>query len=328
MTSDLHSEASITEGTPVGVRESAPICLLCGGPPEATQSLNTETIRKLWAALDVQLSPAALETLPSGAVVLWRCQRCGFKYHDPRTAGNALFYAELEQRRKGYYPDTRWEFIRAITFAREHGLRSVLDVGCGSGAFLDLAKAAGMETFGLDFNRPAVEGCVRKGHAAFSATFSEFAERFPNKKFDLITAFQVVEHVPSPVQFLRDAASLAGSGGYISVAVPGEDGVYRLCPGEPHLWPPHHISRWRKKDLVELGRLCDLKVINSGAEALYGADILLFWELHNRLAPVLGAKPYPGKGILPRLVSFIYRKTGARHYFPHWGKSLLAFYQK
>jgi len=328
MTSDRHSEALISSGAPPASRESAPACLLCAGPPEATESLDSETIRGLWTVLDVNLSPAALETLPSGSVVLWRCPRCGFKYHDPRTAGNAGFYAELEQRRKGYYPSTRWECIKTIAFAKGRRLRSVLDVGCGSGAFLDLAKAAGMETFGLDLNTHAVEECARKGHAVFPATFSEFAERFPNKKFDLVTAFQVLEHVPSPVQFLRDAASLAGSGGYISVAVPTEDGIYRLCPGEPHLWPPHHVSRWRKKDLAELGRLCDLKLIKLGAEALYGADILMFWELHNRLANVLGTKRYPGKGILPRLISFVYRKSGARHYLPHWGKSVFAFYQK
>src|SRR5436190_5582458 len=328
MTSDRHSEALLARGALPESREPAPACLLCGGPPEATKSLDSETIRRLWAVLDVNLSPAALETLPSGPVVLWRCQKCGFKYHDPRTAGNALFYAELEQRRKGYYPSVSWDFLRTIAFAKERGLRSVLDVGCGSGAFLDLAKAAGMETFGLDFNTHAVEECVRKGHAVFPATFSEFALRFPNKQCDLITAFQVLEHVPSPVQFLRDASLLADSGAYFSAAVPTEDGIYRLCPGEPHLWPPHHVSRWRKKDLAELGRLCDLKLIKLGAEALYGADILMFWELYNRLAHVLGRKPYPGKSILPRLISFVYRKTGARHYLPQWGKSVFAFYQK
>jgi SAM-dependent methyltransferase len=146
--------------------------------------------------------------------------------------------------------------------------------------------------------------------------------------FDLITFFQVVEHLPDPVTTLKQATALLNPGGYISVAVPSADGVYRLVPWDPHQWPPHHISRWHLKDFGQLARAVPLRLVESGGDILVGSQLEYFWNLHNRLAPALGEPPRWGRETLPAVISFLYRKTGMKFVFPKWGCSIYACFQK
>jgi len=150
----------------------------------------------------------------------------------------------------------------------------------------------------------------------------------PIERFDLITAFQVLEHVSDPVEFLRHAAVLLSAGGYMGVAVPNEHGVVRLCPFDPHQWPPHHISRWRVKDLRHLGKLCGLKIVATGADRLLGGELVYFWKLHNRLASVMNKEEYAGPELVPVMLSFLYRKLGMKFIFPRCGPSIYALYKK
>ncbi len=72
----------------------------------------------------------------------------------------------------------------------------LLDVGCGTGWFLDSAKKSGFQTAGQEFG---------KDLAAFTAkrlgicVWSEPLTKIPvNEMFDVITLFDVIEHVPNP----------------------------------------------------------------------------------------------------------------------------------
>ena len=64
-------------------------------------------------------------------------------------------------------------------------------------------------------------------------------------QFTLVTSFEVMEHVPDPVAFFRDAARLVAPGGHLVISVPHGQGLYRWWTLEPCQWPPHHITHWR-----------------------------------------------------------------------------------
>lgn len=304
-------------------------CLLCNQVDCRTLvALTSAELIRLWAQFGVSFSPGAMGMLESrGIVELQECRGCGFRFFDPALAGQSAFYEDLQRQTGAYYTSFRPEFHWALDVARREGLFNVLDAGCGAGAFLDLARDRGLKTHGLETSPQAAELCRQKGHAVFSGYLADYSRKYPEARFDLVTAFQVIEHVPDPITFLREAAALARPGGGVVLGVPNELRIGRFCPWDPHQWPPHHISRWRPQDLHAVGRRAGFTVARIGMDRMLGNDLYHFWMLHNKLAVTLGRKPYRGGNLLAKCISWVYRKTGMKHFLPRSGATIYAFYR-
>jgi SAM-dependent methyltransferase len=310
---------------PVETHLACPLCAshLLG----QIEQLTGEQIRSLWKVLGFQFSELSLSRIPTDFfVILHKCRQCGFEFFDPSLAGGETFYKEVD--REGYYCPTRPEFARTINFATKNNLKRILDVGCGSGAFLDLAKQAGREAYGIELNKTAAQKARAKGHDVFEDLLHDLDLTKTGGAFDLITLFQVLEHVPNPAQIMKEAAALLNPGGYIAIAVPSAEGIYRLIPYDPHQWPPHHVSRWRIADVRRLAETANMKLTESGGDVLLGAQIEQVLDLHNRFAPVVGCPKRPFGKLLPKMISFVYRKTGLKYIFPKWGSSIYGYFQK
>ncbi len=303
-------------------------CFLCSSDARRTVwRLTGLQVRALWKVLDRHLSEAAFGPLTAECdVVQFECCSCGFRFFNPVLAGGSMFYEELEK--DNYYVERRPEFDFALTVCAREKADSVLDVGGGEGAFLDLARAEGMTTFGLELNPRAAAVAAGKGHRTLNKLLEDVSARDLDGGVQVLTLFQVLEHVPDPRAFIRHCTSLVKKGGIIVVAVPNDRGVHRLLPFDPANMPPHHVSRWRRRDLEYLGETSGLTVFARGADPLYGRGLQDFWLLHNRLAEAIDAPLHPGGQWLPETVSWFYRKLGARHYLPRWGLSIYVAYRK
>lgn len=304
-------------------------CLLCGGTKlSIAQSLTAYQLHDLWThLLKIDFSPLAWELLTNQAAVhLFHCDHCGFQQFDPHLAGNTHFYSELKHA--DYYTPDRPEFAYALEQIQRFKLKKILDVGCGEGAFLDAARKRGCETWGIEFNPATLETLNSKGHRVLREMPVSSPASSENAGFDLITFFQVLEHVPDPVGSLKSAVRMLKPGGHACVSVPHAGGIYRLDPYDPHQWPPHHITRWRKKDLARLLTVSGLRPRELSGETLYGANVLKHWMTHNELAPLVGHESRPGGTWLPRAVSVLYRKLGLKWILPRWGNSIYAWGQK
>jgi SAM-dependent methyltransferase len=308
--------------------DPSPNCPLCGNAKNGVaEQLTGVQLRQLWQRLGHEFTPDAWgQILEHFSVNLYHCRGCGFAFFDPSLTGNEAFYRQLEHAQ--YYTPDRPEFLRTLQFAGKKGLRRILDVGCGSGSFLDLAKQAGHKASGIELNGQAAAKARTKGHVVFEKLLHELNPSQTGGAFDLITLFQVLEHLSDPVGVMKQASAFLTPGGFISIAVPSDEGVYRLTPLDPHQWPPHHVSRWRRKDFAQLARATEMKLVECGGDLLLGSGIEQFWKLHNSLAPVMGRRGYPGGELLPRMISFVYRKTGLKLIFPRWGNSLYGYFQK
>ena len=303
-------------------------CLLCKETRgEIVSQLTGRQLRELWKHSGHEFSNAGLGKITKDfTVFLKRCAGCGFVSSDPSLAGGEQFYHELENI--NYFSSTRQEFVRTIKFAQKHNLKRVLDVGCGTGIFLDQARQAGLQTHGLELNKAVAAVARSEGHDIFGGLLDELAKRPDTPKFELITFNQVVEHLADPVKVLKDAAALLTPNGYISVAVPSAEGVYRLVPWDPSQWPPHHVSRWRIADFEQLSRVLGLKLADRGGDQLMGSELEFFWKMHNRLAGIVGDSPYWGGDKMARFSSLVYRKTGMKYIFSNSGSSIYGFFGK
>jgi SAM-dependent methyltransferase len=302
-------------------------CLLCGSlETTATERMTGLHLRRLWNELEQEFFQESWGRIGEEFdVVLFRCERCGFEFFDPSLDGNELFYQQLEHPE--YYSPIRPEFTRALALAHRTRLKRILDVGCGSGAFLDMARGAGHEVFGLELNTAAANKARFRNHRVFEKLLHELDDAVTGGGFDLITFFQVLEHVSDPVKVMKDAAARLNSGGYIAVAVPSSQGVLRLAPLDPHQWPPHHISRWRQADLSTLAKAARLQLVEFGGDPLLGADLKHYWLLQDRLAVCLDRKRYPGIAIASKLISLFYRKSGMKMFFTKQGRSIYGHFQ-
>lgn len=297
-------------------------CLICGNHSlNVTASLTGDGLRKLWAALNNEIGETAYGPIsPKTSVHLYRCDSCGFRFYDPDFAGSAEFYEDLMTKKT--YPLGGPEFDYAIDFAGRHGITRVLDVGGGEGAFLDLARKAGLETVGVELNRHASEVSAGKGHRMFNKSMEDIDLAELEGGTEMLTLFQVVEHVSAPVEFLTSAARLVRPGGYISIAVPSDRRMLGLLKHDPADWPPHHVSRWRINDLKQIGVRSGLEVVECRADLLTGSAILWALRLHNKLEAALGNRQHMVPVGIASILSLFYRALKLKHILPFHGLSL------
>jgi 2-polyprenyl-3-methyl-5-hydroxy-6-metoxy-1,4-benzoquinol methylase len=304
---------------------SNPACLLCGSDDVAIRhSLNARSILACWSQDDHQFSSRSVQSLLDEETVhLYECRKCGFQFFDPKLAGGAEFYEQLHTDGSDYYAPNRPENQRNVSFATEHGYQSILDVGCGVGFALDAAKRAGLKTYGIELSRTALAAAER-GHIVFPVLLQDLAPEWEGK-FDLISFNQVLEHVPSPVDLVRQCVRFLSPRGAIAIAVPSATGALRFTPWLPANWPPHHISRWRIKDFHTLAEKTNLRVLKTGGSQLLGSEFQNTLLEHRRYCETL-QKPY--RGLPPSLLKalgFIYRKTGMKHIFNSQGHSIYCY---
>lgn len=98
---------------------------------------------------------------------------------------------------------------------------NILDWGCGPGGNFPVLAPYG-NVLGVDASAEALRFCRERGHTNVrpAGTVAEFAAAYPERNFDLITVFDVVEHIERDVQFLRELQQLLKPGGALLITVP------------------------------------------------------------------------------------------------------------
>jgi SAM-dependent methyltransferase len=193
---------------------------------------------------------ASCEYARKGNAIYLRDQESGiiFLAERPRLADMAAFVdAEYEA---GVYRD--YVVARALKLAtarrrlpviREHarGPR-LLDVGCAAGFFIEAALDAGFDPVGIelspvaiDLARPAVRARITCGDVnALLATDA--------RQFDVVTAFDIIEHTLDPAAFLDDIGRVLAPGGLLVMSTPDTGHWLRRVMGGrwPMLQPFQH----------------------------------------------------------------------------------------
>lgn len=201
---------------------------------------------------------------------LFRCSRCTLVYASPMRASGPSHYESGET-----YKD-RWEFHRTLELLGP-GRKTILEIGCGEGLFLQHALQQGHECVGLDFNRGAVEKAraTLKAERIYAWTLEEFTAHFPNVHFDAICLYHVLEHVERPLAFILQIKALLCERGLICFAVPNPQRFSLLHgPREPWDYPSHHLTRWTKKSVQALLHHAGLEPVTVENHPLRMDDLL------------------------------------------------------
>jgi len=159
------------------------------------------------------------------------CQECGLVYVTPRRDAPDLRAMYLEDYwcspaakdfgYTNYLRDAelyRRTYRRRFAAIRRHFPRPgrVLDVGCAAGYFLSIAKENGWECTGVEVSQRMAE-FARERYALDVKVGTLLESKLPDARFDLVTFWDVVEHLPDPIAVLREARRLLAPGGLILI---------------------------------------------------------------------------------------------------------------
>ncbi len=130
--------------------------------------------------------------------------------------------------------------------------RKILDFGSGWGFFLAVAKEHGWTTYGLE-PLPASAVYARATFGLDTITDTLRENTFPNDFFDVITSFQVFEHLPYPKADIRNLCNMLRNGGIILIEVPNfETWTMRMMKSRHRHFVQDHLNFF---SIATLGQL-------------------------------------------------------------------------
>jgi 2-polyprenyl-3-methyl-5-hydroxy-6-metoxy-1,4-benzoquinol methylase len=145
------------------------------------------------------------------------CSNCGFVFMQqiPTAQELAIHYNTYSYDRDQYLsPITIKNYnILLDEFEKYRSSNRLLDVGCGMGFFLEQAKKRGWEVYGTEYSPKAIEINQAKGINMVEGQLNSAA--FPAKDFDVITSFEVIEHINNPVEEVKHINTLLRKGGLL-----------------------------------------------------------------------------------------------------------------
>ncbi|MCB1742163.1 MAG: class I SAM-dependent methyltransferase [Gammaproteobacteria bacterium] len=184
---------------------------------------------------------------------LWICDNCGLGYSDPQpidlvedrylSGYDLAGYFEALEARKGVLNERRLDRL-----PRPREGQTLLDVGCGDGQFAAAAMSRGWSASGIELNPPAAEKAQARGIAAHQGHVEDVD--LGGSTFDLVTSWDVIEHVPNPRLFIEKLVSFVAPGGTIVVTTLNRRSlVSRVFRGRWTMIVDDHYTYWDQRSL-------------------------------------------------------------------------------
>ena len=187
-------------------------------------------------ACPVCQAPVGSPTFEAKERQIGTCSRCGLQFVVPLTSdavvdamarlGDAFLETYLREERsyRAYFRQ------KVADLQRLTGPGRLLDVGCATGVFLDEARQAGWHGVGLDLMPQATE--LARSRFAVDARMGGLEEMcFRSGEFDVVSLFQVIEHVVGPADLAAEVARVLKPGGLLLVTTPDRRGFMARMMG-------------------------------------------------------------------------------------------------
>ena len=119
----------------------------------------------------------------------------------------------------------------------------ILDLGCGTGDILILLKDLGLDVYGIDIDKKAIQIGRKRGLKHLRIGTYKAINAYPNNYFDVIRLYHVIEHVSDPMACLQILYKKLKSGGEVFLSTPNFDSPIRKIFGKywSSLDAPRHL---------------------------------------------------------------------------------------
>lgn len=282
-------------GDPVTIEHRCPVCR----STDTRLFLDDDT-----ETLDASIVGSSRTAITHGRIR--RCVDCGFGFREARSSPPEMaeIYRKMDVR--VYESETAGRIataVRHLGIVKRFAATSVgtmLDAGCASGYFLREARRAGWSVAGVEPSETLYAKAVETlgADADIRCSILEHAN-FPAASFDVITLWDVLEHVPDPANFMSLCAQLLKPGGSLFVNVPDLDSVQARLLGKR--WPlllAEHLNYFNRPSLRTCGDLAGLQWVHFGRRRVsFSVKYILFRLSQHRI---------PGTSVLRQFVGPVF----------------------
>lgn len=238
-----------------------------------------------------------------------RCQSCTMVFLNPvlKDAELALYYqnnnaaqalAHIEEA--DFY---RRIYSTGLDLVGAHiQAASVLDIGCSSGLFLDVARVRGYKTFGIELNKAELAMAQKKGHTVWGSELRDVASA---ERFDVICLWDVFEHIKDGVGYLQQLVQRTrGTGSLVFIQVPNAASfAARVMREKCNMFDGiEHVNLYSPSTITETARRA-------------GFDVLAMNSVIDELKPTLNYLRYddPYQGSFSPLPDLSFLDAGVIH---------------
>lgn len=187
---------------------------------------------------------------------LVRCRYCDLTYLNPRQKKKDLQKKYGHDYSAGYITKEKSKRKRAKRIVknilRYKTAGNFLDIGCSAGFILNEARSQGFETYGIDLSPLGVG--YAKDILKLRVNEKDLENsKFPEKFFDVITLYNLIEHIPNPLKLLKEIARVSKKGALIEIWTPNIGHWRAKLSGER--WEnifPEHLYYFTVKTLQEM----------------------------------------------------------------------------
>jgi len=195
-----------------------------------------------------------------------KCNKCSFFYVNPILNEAALYKAyEGEASNDAFFEvylsNTQQSFDRAgfervlkhLDLLNKPQSKKIMDVGCSFGHFLKVAQERGWDDIGVDLNEKAVDYANNVVKVKVLKCLLADA-KFPPDSFDVVTLWNVLEHVPDPRSLVKDSHRLLKKGGILFIETPNIDSLATRIMHEKCITfgGRNHINYFSKKTVSRM----------------------------------------------------------------------------
>lgn len=193
------------------------------------------------------------------------CTECGFQFTNPRPEDDKLSdyyesedYVSHSESKKGiinrlFLLARKYTLKKKLKIIQKYSTgKKLLDIGCGSGSFLDVCNSAGYEATGLEPNEGAREFAL-KNYGLEVQPIEKFFQLEENS-IDIITMWHVLEHVPDFSLYFQRFREILVEKGTLFIALPNYESKDAQIYGK--YWAaydvPRHLYHFRQTDIKNI----------------------------------------------------------------------------
>jgi len=184
---------------------------------------------------------------------MFKCRDCSFVFIERIPTAEELdaMYSSYSYNREAVLSPVTVKSYNLLLdeFEKYRKTNKILDMGCGRGWFLLEAKKRGWEVYGTEFSKKAVEICTNNGIVMEK-------EKFDCDDFDIITLFEVIEHINNPNEILSSIYIMLRKEGLFYCTTPNFNSLlrYYLKADYNIIGYPEHLSYYTKSTLNKVAR--------------------------------------------------------------------------
>jgi 2-polyprenyl-3-methyl-5-hydroxy-6-metoxy-1,4-benzoquinol methylase len=204
-----------------------------------------------------------------------QCKRCGLVYANPRWSAVELVEAYTSVEDTTYVAERAG---RELTFEKHLNAlenftgaatgRQLLDVGAYIGVFVEIARAHGWDAQGIEPSSWAVAQAMERNLPVTQGT--QASPTLNNRQFDVITMWDVIEHVPDPAGEFRRSYELLKPGGWLAVHTMDIDSLTARLMGKRWPWlMDMHLTYFGRRTLVQMLRTAGFEIVWAGAQGRF-----------------------------------------------------------